>query len=115
MQKRVAPAFVMGALRAIAAILRTTAGLDRQKRGNLRFVGREMAAMDGLSPEHQVGEGQGEQGGQLLARPVVADVGVHGETFLSGFHAIIAGDRSVQAKGLDVLPRRIRHRQTGRT
>ena len=76
------PGLVRGALRAIAAILGAAAGLDRQKCGNLHFVGREMPPVDGLRPENQVGEGQGEQGGQLLARPVVADV-VHAVTFIS--------------------------------
>ena len=48
-------------LRAVAAVLGTTAGLDRQQRRALDGIGVEMLAMHLLGAEHQVGERQLEQ------------------------------------------------------
>ena len=64
---------VMRALRTIAAVLRATAGLDRQQRGHLHLGRVEVHAMDALRAEHQLRERQREQRAQLLARPVVTD------------------------------------------
>ena len=49
-------------LRAIAAVLGTAAGLDRQQRGQLDRVGRVVFAMHLLRAEQQVVEWQREQG-----------------------------------------------------
>ena len=50
-----------------------------------------MGAMYTLGPEHQIGEGQGEEGGDLLPRPVgaggdvqVFEGGVHGGQISGG-------------------------------
>ena len=63
---------VARALRAIGAILRTAAGLDRQQRRNLHFGGIEILPVRALRPEHQLRERQVEQRTHLFARPVVA-------------------------------------------
>ena len=64
---------VMHALRAVAAILRTAAGLDRQQRGNLHLARIEILAVDALRLEDQLGKRQREQRGHFRARPVMAD------------------------------------------
>ena len=48
---------MMGRLAAIAAILRTAAGLDAEKPAELHLVGIEMPAVDGLRLKQQVIEG----------------------------------------------------------
>ena len=66
----------MRALRAIGAILRAAAGLDREQRRDLDRVGVEMRAVDRLGLEDQVIERQPEQGKHFVVGPVVADAGV---------------------------------------
>ena len=63
---------VFRALRAIGAVLRAAAGLDRQQRRDLHFGGIEIGAVDGLRAEDQVGKGQREQLADFGARPVMA-------------------------------------------
>jgi hypothetical protein len=55
------PGLVALGLRAVPAILRAVAGLDRQQRGALHRVGVEVGAQGFLRPEQQIGEGQLEQ------------------------------------------------------
>ncbi len=66
---------VVRALRAVAAVLRTGAGLDAQQRAHLHGVGVEMGAVRGLRAVQQVAERQLEQGANLGARPVVTNGG----------------------------------------
>jgi hypothetical protein len=63
---------VVGRLRAIGAVLRATAGLNRQQCRNLHFERIEMQAVDALRLEHQLGKGQREQRPHLRPCPVVA-------------------------------------------
>ena len=64
---------VARALRAIGAVLRAAAGLDRQQRRNLHCAGVEIGAMHALRAEHQLRERQVEERPHFGARPVVAD------------------------------------------
>jgi hypothetical protein len=57
-------------LRAIAAIFRAAAGLDRQQRAQLDLAGAMVRAMHLGGAEYQFGERQVEQRRDLLARPV---------------------------------------------
>ena len=59
------------ALGAIAAILGTAAGLDREQRRHLHLVRVEPAAMGDLRLEDEIVEGQGEKRLDFLARPVM--------------------------------------------
>ncbi len=52
---------VMTALRAIGAVFRAGAGLDRQQRRGLHGVGVEVPAMNALCDKEQIVERQGEQ------------------------------------------------------
>jgi hypothetical protein len=65
---------VVGRLRAIGAVLRATAGLNRQQCRNLHFERIEMQAVDALRLGHQLGKGQREQRPHLRPCPVVADL-----------------------------------------
>jgi hypothetical protein len=58
-------------LRAIAAVLFATTGLDRQQSRQLHFVGIEVLAVDLLGAEDQVVEGQLEQRGHGADRPAL--------------------------------------------
>jgi hypothetical protein len=58
-------------LRAIAAILGTAAGFDRQQRGELHRIRVEMFAVQLLRAEHQVGERQFEQGFNVCDDPAL--------------------------------------------
>ena len=60
-------------LRAVAAILRATAGLHRQQGADLYFGGIEVLPVRAAGAMQQFGERQVEQGFDLAARPVVAD------------------------------------------
>jgi hypothetical protein len=63
---------VVGALRAVAAVLLAAAGLDRQQRGKLHGVGIEVLAMHLLGAEQQVVERQCEQRGDIVDTPCIA-------------------------------------------
>jgi hypothetical protein len=56
-------------LRAVAAILRAAAGLDREQGGTLHGIGIVMLPMYLLRPEQQIVEGQFEHGNQRLYGP----------------------------------------------
>ena len=62
-------------LRAIAAVLRAPAGLDRQQSAELDLLGRMELAMDGSRAEEQFGKGQVEEARDFLAGPVGTDLG----------------------------------------
>ncbi|MCY1458780.1 hypothetical protein D9M71_761940 [compost metagenome] len=62
----------MAGLRAVLAVFRTRASLDRQQGGNLHAVRIEVAAMRHLRLEQQVVERLLEQGADLGESPVVA-------------------------------------------
>ena len=62
----------MRALRAIGAILRAAAGLDRQQGRDLDLVGVEMCAVHRLGLENQVIERQPVEREHFVLRPVVA-------------------------------------------
>ncbi|KAK4009560.1 hypothetical protein OUZ56_018694 [Daphnia magna] len=62
-----------GALRAVRAIFRAGARLDRQQGGQLHGVRIEMRAMNRLRPEQQVVERQREQRFDFSAGPVIAN------------------------------------------
>ena len=49
---------MMNGLAAIAAVLRTAAGLDAEQAAQLNPVRIEVLAMDGLRPEQKIIEGQ---------------------------------------------------------
>ena len=66
------PGVEMRALRAIGAILRAAAGLDRQQGRDLDLVGVEMRAMHRLGLENQVVERQPVEREHFVLRPVVA-------------------------------------------
>ena len=66
------PGIVTGALRAVGAVLRAAARLDRQQRGELDLGRVEEQAMRRLSPKHQLGERKLEQRRDLCTGPVVA-------------------------------------------
>ncbi|MOA19761.1 hypothetical protein D3C78_1401660 [compost metagenome] len=66
---------VVAGLRAILAVFRAGAGLDRQEGGNLHAVRIEMRAVHGLGLEQQVVEGLFEQGTDFGKGPVVAGGG----------------------------------------
>ncbi|KAG0919266.1 hypothetical protein G6F31_021182 [Rhizopus arrhizus] len=55
----VQPGVVVRRLRAIRAVLRTAAGLDRQQAGQLDGVRIEVGAVDLLGAMHQAGAGKG--------------------------------------------------------
>ena len=55
-------------LRAVAAVLRAAAGLDRQQRGALDAVGVEIFAVDCLRLEEQIVEGKVEEGARLVTQ-----------------------------------------------
>ncbi len=59
-------------LRAIGAVLRAAAGLDRQQRRNLHFGGVEILPVHLRGAEQQFREWQRKKGGDLRPRPVVA-------------------------------------------
>ena len=63
---------VGGALRAIGAVLRAAAGLDRQERGNLYLFRIKRQTVDGLRPKKQLRERKGEQSGNLRPAPVMS-------------------------------------------
>ena len=60
-------------LRAIGAVLRAAAGLDREQRRDLHLGRIEMQAVRCLRAKDQLRERQREQRADLLACPVVAD------------------------------------------
>src|SRR5262249_50401651 len=61
-------------LRAVAAILRTRARLDREQRADLHRVRIELFPMHALRVEDQIGERQREQRLDFGERPVGADL-----------------------------------------
>ncbi len=61
----------MRGLAAIAAVFRATAGLDRKKLGFLDAPFRPVRFANLQGTEHQVRQGQVEQGRDLFARPVL--------------------------------------------
>ena len=63
----------MAGLRAVLAVLRAGAGLDRQQGGDLYGVGVEVGTMHLLGTEQQIVEGQGEERLDLVEGPVVAN------------------------------------------
>ena len=63
---------VVGALRAIAAILRAAAGLDAEQACDLDAVGIEVSSVDALRPEDEIRERQIVERFCLRPRPVVA-------------------------------------------
>ena len=67
------PVSYCAALRAIGAVLRAAAGLDRQQRRDLHLGRIEMLPVHARRAEHQLRERQREQRAHLLARPVVAE------------------------------------------
>ncbi|MOA22017.1 hypothetical protein D3C78_1425450 [compost metagenome] len=71
---------VVAGLRAVLAVFRAGAGLDRQQGGDLHAVGIEVLAVHGLCLEQQVVERLLVQGADLGEGPVVAQgsVGTHG-------------------------------------
>src|SRR5262245_8745306 len=92
---------VMRALRAIGAVLRTTAGLDREQGRNLHLGRIEIFPVQALGAEHQFRKRQVEQRADLLARPVVADgsAGWHGKSFNGNAgHGGSCGDRYSTSK-----------------
>ena len=137
MQKRVAPAsfaarasastastaisfsaldagLVMRALRAIGAVLRAAAGLDRQQRRELHLARVEVPRCTLLRAEHQFGERQVEQRAHFRARPVVAERGeggrvvhvvcqCHGRTLACRTQRAIARNLHVRACYTDSL------------
>jgi hypothetical protein len=69
---------VVGRLRAVGAVLGTTAGLDAQQHAPLDFIGPVMRAVGTLRAKHQVRERGGVDRLDFGNRPVVADVrGIH--------------------------------------
>jgi hypothetical protein len=83
----------MDRLRAVSAVLGAAAGLDRQQRRKLHFVGFVMGAVDLGSAENELGEGQVEQLGDFGASPVGAGF-VHGfspSRELAGIQGCIGG------------------------
>jgi hypothetical protein len=64
---------VAGGLRAIGAVLRAAAGLDREQRRNLHLGRIEVEAVNALRAEDQFRERQREQFAHVGLRPVVAD------------------------------------------
>ena len=68
---------VVAGLRAVLAVLRTGAGLDRQQGRDLHAIGVEVPAMHGLRLEQQVVERLREQRAHFVEGPVVADGGTH--------------------------------------
>jgi hypothetical protein len=62
-------------LRAIAAILRTPAGLDAEQGAQLDFGGGVIGAVDAGGLEQQFGEREVEEGRDFIAGPVGAGVG----------------------------------------
>src|SRR5690606_10665736 len=70
--RRLDPACRMDGLRAIAAILRAAAGLDREQGGQLHLVRRVEAPVDGLRLEEEVEEREVEKRRDFLVRPVGA-------------------------------------------
>ena len=66
------PVSYCAALRAIGAVLRTAAGLDRQQRRDLHLGRIEILPVHCAGAEHQLRKRQREQRAHLLARPVVA-------------------------------------------
>jgi hypothetical protein len=70
-------------LRAIAAILRAAAGLDREQRGKLHLVARMMARCTVWASYIRSIERQIEQRGNFLAGPVGADGGCSHRQFLT--------------------------------
>ncbi|MNK44361.1 hypothetical protein D3C87_630950 [compost metagenome] len=75
---RVHPGAVALGLRAICAVFGAAAGLDRQQRGHLHLRRIEVLAVHAGGAMQQHRQRQREQGQQLLAAPVVADVAWHG-------------------------------------
>ena len=63
---------VARALRAIGAVFRAAAGLDRQQCRDLHLAGIEMDAVDALGVKDQIRERQFEQRADFRARPVMA-------------------------------------------
>src|SRR5580692_3632308 len=63
----------MRALRAVAAVLRTAAGLDAEQARGLDVVGIEVAAMNALRAKHQIREGKIVKRPRFRTRPVVPD------------------------------------------
>ncbi len=66
------PGVVMRALRAVAAILRTAAGLDAQQARGLDVIGIEIAAVNALRLKNQIGERQIVKRLCFSARPVAS-------------------------------------------
>jgi hypothetical protein len=61
----------MRALRAISAVLRATAGLDRKQGRELNLVRIEVPAMRKLCPKNKLRQRQIEEPSDLPARPIV--------------------------------------------
>jgi hypothetical protein len=68
-------AVVAGGLRAVAAVFRAAAGLDREQGGALHFLRVEVAAMHLLGAEDELEQGQLEERLDLGGRPLVAGRG----------------------------------------
>ena len=68
------PRLVMDALRAVPAVLRTTAGLDAEQGAHLHLVGRMEAPVNRLRLEQEVVQRPVEERQDLVQAPVVPDV-----------------------------------------
>src|SRR5207253_8915431 len=64
---------VSRALGTVGAILRTAAGLDGEKRGNLHLGGIEVQAVNALRAKYQLGKWKRKERAHLRARPVMAN------------------------------------------
>jgi hypothetical protein len=88
-------------LRAVGAVFRATAGLDRQQRGYLHGVRVMLFAVHGLRAMHQLVERQRKQRGHFFARPVVANHSVgHGQLLWIGRRVCEQMRRQSTARGL---------------
>ena len=71
---RLDPGVILGALRAIGAVLGTAAGLDAEQGRDLYPIGIEVAPVNRLRLEQEIVERQGEQRGDLRPCPIVPHV-----------------------------------------
>ena len=69
---RSTPGVVTNGLRAVGAVFRAGASLDREQRAHLHGVRLVVRAMGFLRAEHEIGERQGEESFDFGDRPVVA-------------------------------------------
>jgi hypothetical protein len=87
-------------VRAVAAIFRAGAGLDAEQARGLNVIGIEVAAMNALRPEDQVGE-----------RQIIERFGFHSRPIMARLIRCVAGvdriQRRIHATSLGFQPARL--------